>query len=151
MINQMKELFLVKRVSISFLILVVSIHVVMTSILNLWLFPSEILTPLVQQTQGLISGTLVGNAFMLLIMFLVVCRFGGVGLKELGLDWKKIPAGIAWTIFAWCLFHAVLGILHLAVDGSTTPANPFAPNWMPVLGNLIGQFLGNALYEGNSL
>jgi hypothetical protein len=111
-------------------------------------FPSHILRRLADPTAGLISSTLVVNASILAIMIGLLKLSGDFSLDDLGLRWADLPVAFGVTCLLW------LGVNLLQVALAFAWQAPVAPNsdllrlgWPRALGNLIGQLLGNALFE----
>lgn len=141
-----KELFMVRRISAGFVALVILIHILMTTALNLWAFPQGVFNPLHLATHGLVSATLQANLCMILVMFILLCLIGKLSFTDLGLHWKKIPAALLITAIIWLIMNGLLWIAHTSSNEMPTVMIE-AGQVVPLIGNLLGQLLGNAFYE----
>jgi CAAX protease family protein len=112
------------------------------------LFPSHILKRLADPTAGLISSTLVVNATILAIMIGLLKFSGDFSPDDLGLRWADLSVALGVTCLLW------LGVNLLQVALAFARQAPVALNsdllrlgGLRALGKLIGQLLGNALFE----
>ena len=146
--NHCQSLFMVRRTSIRFVAAAIGLHVAMTSLINLWAFPRGVFVPLQRATMGLISPTLVASALMAAIMLYFLLKFGELQLKDLDLYASKIPGGLVWLVGGWLLIEGTLLTLHavnavpLTIDSRWQGSSAVA-----LVGRLLGQLFGNALYE----
>ena len=154
MIERCRSLFMVRSVGWKVIGMVVLLHLLLTSLVNLWLFPSEILSPIQTGSRGLITVTLLVNLLFVAIVFPVIFYFGKLKAKDLalapakGLGPTSIAVGLAWTGVAWLIVQCVGLVLALAGFGSLQ----FNDLWLTStgvewLGRSLGQFFGNAFYE----
>lgn len=106
------------------------------------------LRPIVRLTGGLIDATLLVYLIEFLVLWLLLVRWGGLRSPDLGLDWSKLKIGAGLTFAVWVTTQIVHVSIYLAVG---LPIQLHA-DWSQlgvsaVLGLLIGQLFGNALYE----
>jgi membrane protease YdiL (CAAX protease family) len=113
------------------------------------LFASGWLVPLVQASGGLINRTLLGNLPLLLVAVVVVMfGLGKLRASDVGLVWTRLLAGLVFTAGLWLLVQMTQLALELAANGTVTLAPAWSELGIPaVLGTLLGQLFGNALYE----
>ncbi|MBZ0291973.1 MAG: CPBP family intramembrane metalloprotease [Anaerolineae bacterium] len=124
-------------------------HIALALFINFVIFPSGLTDPIQRATGGLINATLLANFINLaLIVFGILVILGKQRARDLGLIWRHLPGALLLTLLIWLVAQAVLVLLALA------QGQPLAlhPNWNQrgttiVLGVLIGQVFGNALYE----
>jgi membrane protease YdiL (CAAX protease family) len=131
------------------LLLFVIAHALATAIVNLLLFSNGVFHPLAFATGGVLTGTLVVGLVLIAVLIGGVClRFGRLRAYDIGWIPAHLPAGLALTALVWVLAQ----LIHLAAGG----LHNGAPAWSPLLaqqgvlamlGVLIGQLLGNALFE----
>jgi membrane protease YdiL (CAAX protease family) len=121
--------------------------IVLTSVINLVLFPSPFFDLIERATGGLIDATLQANFLNILLFSLIVFVWGKLRPIDVGLDWMKIAQGLSLTALIWIMTQALVllinwinGDIHLdpvwSQRGATT-----------VIGGLIAQLLGNAFFE----
>lgn len=154
MIERCRSLFMVRSVGWKVIGLVVLLHLLLTSLVNLWLFPSGLLSPIQTGTRGLITVTLVANLLFMAVVFPVIFLVGKLKAKDLalvpalGFGPSSIAVGLMWTAVAWLLVHGVTLIMVLAgwgpLEWNGLWLTPTGVEW---LGRSIGQFFGNAFYE----
>jgi membrane protease YdiL (CAAX protease family) len=100
-------------------------------------------------TGGLIGYNLVANIDnYVLILGLLILGFGRLRLRDLGLRWGKLAAGVATLVGVWLLLQIAMAL----IDGATGSALSLHPNWTQyptfvVLGWLIGNLFGTAVFE----
>ena len=134
--------------SLRFVILVVALHVAMTSVINLWVFPSEVLHPVYFATAGLVSPTLICNLSMLAVMLILLFRWGELRRKDLNLDPLQIAPALMWLIGAWSTIQLVTLVMMLVQGESPMVSAAWAGNQgLATVGKFLGQIFGNALYE----
>lgn len=120
---------------------------VLISVINLVLFPGPFFDPLTHATGGLIDATLQANLLNILLFCLIVFGWGKLRPLDVGLDWSKLKQGLALTALLWLTAQTLILLInwinrdiHLdpiwSERGVTT-----------VLGGLIAQLAGNALFE----
>lgn len=137
-----------RGVSSGTLVLVVAVDLLVVALIT-WLFRTEVFTPVVDATAGLVNRTLLGNALPLaLVVGLLIFRLGDLRARDIGLVWSRIPLGITVTASIWLLVQGIQAVSAQLLNGTVEPAAKWS-EWgiTPVLGALIGQLLGNALYE----
>ena len=112
------------------------------------LFPSGALGILSGPTAGLISSTLLANTMMLAIVVGFLHLVGGLSAGDLGLHSARLPIALGVTFALW------LGVNLLQIAFALGKHIPVAvnPDWEKLgaprmLGILLGQILGNALFE----
>ncbi len=112
-------------------------------------FQSGILNVFAAPTHGLITATLVANfIFLAVIVGLVLCLLGGLRLSDLGLRGSDVPIAVVLTISVWIGVNAVEAAWQALADGAVS----WGGEWRglgvtPVIGALLAQLFGNALYE----
>lgn len=121
--------------------------VLLVSLINLVLFPGTFFDPITNATGGLINATLQANLLNLLLFGLIVFGWGRLRSFDVGLHWNKLPEGILLTALLWLGTQAIVLLVN-AINGDIH----LHPQWSErgvtaVLGGLIGQLLGNALFE----
>jgi CAAX protease family protein len=107
------------------------------------------LDPVQHATGGLIDETLIAN----LILFAVVVGgivfgLGRLRWRDVGLRWERLGTAALAVALIWLWMQLVIGVWSLA----TGQGLAIDPAWaqfgaLVVLGNTLGQFFGNALYE----
>jgi membrane protease YdiL (CAAX protease family) len=131
------------------LVLFIAAHFAIAALVNLVFFAADTFRPLASATGGLFTGSLLVNLLLIAaLIWLVIGRIGGLRPYDVGLNLRKIPMGIVYALMLWVAaqgIHLVLGFLHW---GQVT----IHPAWVVngstfVLGLLIAQLLGNALFE----
>lgn len=130
-------------------LLFVVAHFVIAALVNLVFFTADTFRPLASATGGLFTGSLFVN--LLLIMALiwgVIGRLGGLRPYDVGLNLRKIPLAIAYTVMLWLAAQAIHFVLGFLYWGQVAPH----PGWVDggvnfVIGLLLAQLLGNALFE----
>lgn len=152
MIDNCKGLFMVRSVGPKFVAIVLFAHVVQSIIVNQVLFPLGILLPIQKATWGLLNTTLLANLFSMLVVFTLMFRFAGlkpkdVALKPVGSGDTAIVRGVVWTIVALAIVHLASVIALLAMGKPFEFFNWFSPVGRNQVGNVAGQFFGNAIYE----
>ena len=112
------------------------------------LFPSGALGILSGPTAGLVSSTLLANTMMLAIVVGFLHLVGGLSAGDLGLRSTHLPIALGITFALW------LGVNLLQMAYALGKHIPVAvnPDWEKLgaprmLGILLGQILGNALFE----
>ncbi len=99
-------------------------------------------------TGWLVNGTMLVYLVDYAFLWLIVVWWGGLRRRDLGLDWSKLKSGQLWTLALWVTMQCVHAVITLAIGDPLQ----FNPAWAErgvtlVLGLLIAQLLGNALYE----
>ena len=107
--------------------------------------------PFCRMTGWLVNPTLVVYAVDFVILAIMFVWWSGLRQRDLGLDWTKLKTGATLTVALWISANFVFALISL-LKGE--PVTLYA-KWSElgasmVFGILIGQLLGNALYEGVS-
>jgi membrane protease YdiL (CAAX protease family) len=134
---------------------VIAIEVLLTVFINLVLFRSAwaattVFSPVRAATGGLVTTTLLVNLLNVVLVvagLLILVR--GLRLKNLGLERSELPVAIGVTIGLWAALQVVAAGISLVQTGTVR----ITPSWGEVgveaiLGPLVAQLFGNALYEG---
>jgi len=131
------------------LALAFGLYMVLILVAVFWIFPSGMLRPVSRATAGLVNATLVLNLGMLAVVAgLLLCRVAGMRGIDLGLEARHIPAAVGWTLATWILVNVGVAAWQFLREGAIT----YNPDWRErgasvVVGGLLAQYLGNALYE----
>lgn len=154
MIENCRSLFMVRSVGWKVIGLVLFLQIAASLLLNLWLFPSGLLTPLQSRTGGLVTVTLLANLLLMLIVFPVIFLRGKLKAKDLalvparGTGPSSIAVGLLWTGITWLIVHAACLLAVLMGFGSMQINDRWlTPTGVEWLGRMFGQFFGNAFYE----
>jgi uncharacterized protein len=118
----------------------------------LWLLfavlPSGVLQAIAKWSHGTLSVTLLINGILLLVVVPVLCGWGRLTLRELGLRPAKLYLAARVTLALWVLLNLGAAAWQVWVGSALQLGvlwqRPGA-TWM--LGDLLGQLLGNALCE----
>ncbi|MFK7736086.1 MAG: lysostaphin resistance A-like protein [Pirellulaceae bacterium] len=158
MIENCRSLFMVRSAGLKIILLVIVVHLIQSTVMNLVIFPSSVLGFLQQATFGLVNSTLQANLLFMLIVFPLIFVVGGLKPKDValspvaGAESTAISKGIAWTLVALVLVH-VFTLLAIACGaGPLQASEPIANGLLSKsgigsLGLILGQVFGNALYE----
>ncbi|MGH2501879.1 MAG: CPBP family intramembrane glutamic endopeptidase [Ktedonobacterales bacterium] len=107
------------------------------------------LAPVQRATGGLIDETLIANLMLFAVVVVgIVFGLGRLRPRDVGLRVAQIgPAALA-TILIWVWMQVAIGVWSLA-SGQGLAIDPAWAQFgaLAVLGNALGQFFGNALYE----
>lgn len=133
-----------REVSGRLVIEILMVHIVLTSLINLVVFPAGWFDPLSGATEGLINGTLQAYLVFFLVMGFIWRKKCGFGLGDLALHRSKLLMGLIVLVVAYA-FQQITPLLH----GQELK---FASWWETrsswILGDFFGgQLLGNSLYE----
>ncbi|HET7091284.1 MAG TPA: CPBP family intramembrane glutamic endopeptidase [Anaerolineae bacterium] len=113
------------------------------------LYAGGMIQPIVDVSNGLIHPTLIlGLPLFVLVVGVVVVWLGRLTPRDAGLEWSRLPSGIAVGLIFW----VVVQIIQLLVGLGGTGKLVLDPVWAeegvaPILGLLIGMLLGTALPE----
>ena len=125
-----------------------ALYLTMNLLVVFVLFPSGALGILSGPTAGLVSSTLLANTMMLAIVVGFLQLVGGLSAGDLGLRSTHLPLALGVTFALW------LGVNLLQMAYALGKHIPVAvnPDWEKLgaprmLGILLGQILGNALFE----
>lgn len=140
------------RVRLAPLIVIVAfyiLHMAFNALNNLVLFQSSLYDPLIIATSGLLNATLQANVVMIVVLVGgVLMAWGKLRPPDLGLIWAGLPRAALLTLLIWLIVQGVLALVAatngqpIALDATWTQFGA-----APVLGALIGQLFGNALFE----
>ncbi|MBK7875330.1 MAG: CPBP family intramembrane metalloprotease [Planctomycetes bacterium] len=132
------------------LVLALGVSVGLSCAANFVLFGSEFLRASTAWSGELVNGTLVANLVLIAVVVAgVLVGVGGARAPELGLRARTLLPALGGTLAAW-------GVLNVLALGAVVAAG--APiEWsgvvaadgaaLPLLGEVLGQLFGNALYE----
>ena len=140
-------MFNVKEAPWKVILVFLVVSVTLASVINLVLFPSPFFTPIVRATGGLIGATLQANILFFLVFSLIVFGWGKLRPKDVGLDPSKLTQAISLTVLLWIVTQVIVLLINW-INGDIH----LDPVWSQrgvtvVIGWLIAQLLGNALYE----
>jgi membrane protease YdiL (CAAX protease family) len=139
----------VRRLSPRVLALSLVVHIALSAFANFVVLPGHWLDLPMQWGRGLVSGTLLANLGLLLVVVgSLLVGLGRARAIDLGLRRRDLlPAGITFVV-VWGLLHGCAAIvaacgegIHLAAGFATAAAARRS------VGELLGQLVGNALYE----
>lgn len=145
---------MVRSVGFQTIGIVIAVHIVATCLVNFVLFKLPLVGAIHGATGGLITGSLLGSLVMAAMVFPIIFYVGKLKTKDLaltpalGFGEGAILRGVLWTAVALAIIH--LAIIIACLGSGATPTIIWgwlsftALNW---IGNLLGQFFGNALYE----
>ncbi len=127
---------------------ILSFKLIYSIIVNLYIFPSDILRPIVVNTGGLIQATLIVNLIGLGLILTLLLRSGKLRKTDLGLKSKLIPPAVFVTTGIWSMIQ----IIGLATTFISTGSLALDSIWQNagltvIIGALIAQLAGNALVE----
>ena len=132
----------------STLLWALALYLTMNLLVVFVLFPSGALGILSGPTAGLVSPTLLANAMMLVVVVGFLQLVGGLSAGDLGLRSTHLALALGVTFALW------LGVNLLQMAYALGKHIPVAvnPDWEKLgaprmLGILLGQILGNALFE----
>ena len=130
------------------ILLFLAAYVGLSLLINLVVFRSTWLDPVTGSTRGWIQPTLVVNAGLIVLLIAGVLGLGGrLSPRRLIGPLKQAVPAILWTCGLWGITQLV-GVVVLSIQGGLT----FDPSWNTygvswVLGGLLAQLAGNALFE----
>lgn len=124
-------------------------HLALNALFNTSAPINNLFADIWQGTNGLIGGTLLANGIMIVVLIGgVILGLGRLRLSDLGVIWRKLPAALGLTLLIWAITQVVLILIE---TGSGDPIQPHrawtTPGVLAVIGSLLGQLLGNALFE----
>jgi membrane protease YdiL (CAAX protease family) len=146
----------VRRLSPSVLALALVVHIALSAFVNLAVFAGPKDSPFAhwldlpkQWGRGLVSGTLLANLGLLLVVGgLVLVGLGRARATDLGLRRRDVLPALITGVLVWALLQACAAIvaacdqgIHLAAGFATAAAARRS------VGEFLGQLFGNALYE----
>lgn len=140
-------MFDVKETSSKVILSYLAASILLVSIINLVLFPSPVFDPIAAATGNLINSTLQANFPNILVFSLLIFGWGKLRPADVGLQWQKLAEGLSLTALLWLGTQALVLLIDL-INGDIH----IDPLWhergvTTVLGGLLGQLLGNALFE----
>ncbi len=131
----------------STLIRFIVVHFTLTAVVNLVFFAGNTFRPLASATGGLLTGSLVANlTFIGVLVVLIIMRYGGLRLYDLGVIPRQIPVAILYTLGFWGLaqiIHLIAGLLYYG----HVVISPDWDNPQFMIGLILTQIVGNALFE----
>ncbi len=138
----------IRRARRATLLLFVFFHAVLITAVNLLLFAQGAFRPLAEWTGGLLTGTLVVNLLLLALLVGGIClRFGRLRPYDIGWTRAHVPSAFLFTLTLW----GAAQVVHLVAGWAMNGRVALDPAWTGgagiVLGVLIGQIFGNALFE----
>jgi hypothetical protein len=138
----------IRRARRGTLLLFVILHALLITGINLLLFANGAFRPLAEWTGGLLNGTLIANLLLLALLVGGVCLWFG-RLRPYDIGWlpAQLPSALLFTLSLWGAAQVVHLVAGWAMHGSITLHPAWASGTGVVLGVLIGQILGNALFE----
>jgi len=123
------------------------IALLLAIVANAYLFRSDLFVAVIDATGGFVSGTLLANALLLLVVvYGLLGRIGGATAHDLGLHGSQIAPAAVTTLATWLVLNGV-HIFVLAKDGDLTLVPVLGDHWRPLTAELLGQLFGNALFE----
>jgi membrane protease YdiL (CAAX protease family) len=129
------------------LVILIAAHFALTAVVNLIFFAGGTFRPLASATGGLFTGSLLANlVFIAVLVALIILRFGGLRLYDVGLIPRNILMGILFTAGIWGgaqVIQLIAGWLDFGVVKLN--ADWVNPGFM--IGLLLTQIFGNALFE----
>jgi len=140
-------MFNVKEAPWKVILVFLAVSITLASVINLVLFPSPFFDPIDRATGGLVDATLQANILSILAFSLIVFGWGKLRPKDVGLDTSKLKQGVSLTVLLWIVTQAIALLINW-INGDIH----LDPVWSErgvtvVIGWLIAQLLGNALYE----
>lgn len=131
------------------LLLFLITHILLVAVVNLMLFANGVFHPLAASTGGLLTGTLIVGLVMIGLLICGVClRWGRLRPYDIGGIPAHLRTGVVFTLALW----AAAQVVHLSAGWAARGAVMLAPSVETqgigaLLGILIGQLFGNALFE----
>lgn len=140
--------FAVRRLPPAAVGLALGVAIAFAAFANFVLFRSEILIGFLEESHGWLSGTLVANlALLVIVVGGCLCVVGRARPRDLGMRLRALPAAIGVTAAIWLLLHATAA-LAIVVDGGKLGWSVMAQRAPRTLvTELAGQVFGNALFE----
>jgi uncharacterized protein len=138
----------IRRARRGTLLLFIFLHALLITGVNLLLFASGTLRPLADWTGGLINGTLLVNLVLMALLVGGVCLWFG-RLRPYDIGWlpRQLPSALGFTLALWGAAQVVHLAAGWAAHGGITLDSTWARGAGIMLGVLIGQVFGNALFE----
>lgn len=138
----------VRRLSWTVLSFALLLYFVMDYIIAVKIFPTGTLRLLAAPTAGLVSATLLANGFLMLTVLGVLWGIGRLRLRDLGLRSEDVIVACIVSTAVWL----TINLFEIAWAASNHIPLQIDPRWSDrgvgyVMGALLGQVLGNALFE----
>lgn len=140
----------VRKLPLAVLACALALSVALSIAANFVLFKSTWLDAPMRWGQGLISGTLIANlGLILFVVVLCLGLWGGARARDLGLKRTDLEPAVTLTLATWLFLNALNLAAAFASGQIVQTAHEFenAAITRKTLGDLLGQLLGNALYE----
>lgn len=127
--------------------LFIVLHFALTLLLNLVVFAGHFFRPLNDATGGVITGTLIANVLLILVLVVgVILRAGHLRAYDVGLIPGRLRAALAYTLLFWAITAGIHGVAGVLTHGRVTLHAVWnAP--LIAFGALIAQLFGNVLFE----
>ena len=122
---------------------------VFTWLVNLVVFPSNVLLPLIQATAGLVQSTLIVNLIGLIIIVIgiIICA-GKLRRGDVGIRFSLLPQAILTTLCLWAATQLIGLVINVVSGGGLALDSVWQERrWTVALGALIAQLFGNSLLE----
>lgn len=116
----------------------------------LWVvLPSGALQAIKQHSAGWLTPSLVANGLMLaLVVGVVLCAWGRLSSHALGLRRSELLPAALVLLGGWLLLNVAAALWQLATQGEVSWAAGWRERgYASMLGGLLAQLVGNALYE----
>ena len=140
----------IRRLGLAPLVAALLLSLSLSIAANFFLFKSSLLDVPMRLGQGLISGTLLANLGLILVV-LVLCLglWGGARAVDLGLRRRDLWPAVLVTFVTWLCLNlvSIAAVLFSSQGIQQTSTFATAAATRNALGELIGQIFGNALYE----
>lgn len=110
-----------RGVSCGVLVLVVGVDLLLVAFI-VWLFSTDVFTPVMDATAGLVTRTLLGNTLpLLLVVGLLIFYLGGLRTRDVGLVWSQLPLGVAVTAGMWVVVQGIQAVSAWLLNGAVAP------------------------------
>lgn len=118
----------------------------------IWLFligfQSGVFQPIQDLSRGLIHRTLILNVSLTLITVAgILLWYEKLRLQDIGIIPGKLPFALTCGISAWAIVQGIEAIAGLSINGHTGFVADWNQNSLAIIGLLIGNLLGTALWE----
>jgi membrane protease YdiL (CAAX protease family) len=112
-------------------------------------FTTSWLSPIERFTKGLLNATLMVNLVIIgLISIGLFLKPGPLRFCDVGLNFSDLRNGFLFTFTLWVIIQAIEAALSLLTTGRLTLAADWAKYGAAIIiGEVLGQLFGNALYE----
>ena len=119
----------------------------LVALINLVLFPGPLFDPVSRATAGLANATLQANALNLALFAGIVLGWGRLQPRDVGLDRSRLREALLLTAGLWLAAQLIVALLAAANGNLQVDPAWSARGVTVVLGSLLAQLLGNALFE----